>query len=65
MWSASQDRAGRVHHGNTQIWSRTAITSRCRSGTTGVATGSWAVGSSTGFTTTWLASPHHCLAGRG
>ncbi len=51
-------RAGRVHQGKTQVWSRTAISSRCRSGTTCVSTGSWAVGSRTGFTTTWLAAPH-------
>ena len=56
MWSASQDRAGRVHQGKTQVWSRTAITSRCRSGTTGVSTGSWAVGVEDRF--------HDHLAGR-
>ena len=50
VWSVSQRRAGRVHQGKTQVWSRTAVISACRSGTTSVSTGSWASRSSTGFT---------------
>ena len=58
VWSVSQRRADRVHQGKTQVRSRTAVISACRSGTTSVSTGSWASRSSTGFTTTLPAVAH-------
>ena len=51
MWSQSHRRADLVHQGKTQVRSRTAMSSACRSGTTGESTGSWVSGfhgSSTG-----------------
>ena len=58
VWSVSQRLADLVHQGKTQVLSRTAVTSACRSGTTSVSTGSWASRSSTGFTVILPAVPH-------
>ncbi len=62
MWSTSQRRAGRVHHGNTQVRSRRVIWSRMRSGISYAGVESSAVRSMTGLMVTDVReSPHQLL----